>query len=260
MQATSPDMPRPKGMEAVLLEIDQRPFLNLVAAVAGEVSPSCDITHVRDLMRKAIRCACLLDLFAETRSPEYLGEFVRQRTQFYRMMPSYTHDTLQKLEYDGRQFFEHEQTLRQRIRDHDEFSWSDIEAYMMGKSSDNVFYGKILEFMAPSWTPGHSEALRTQTILFDIGKDIQDYPDDVKGSFPNTLSMALTTHMKPKDIPSSLPEALRAAQETGATEQIVAFASRFYKEIPTEVLFTSPTLREALVQRFESVRRGLQSF
>ncbi len=256
----SPDIHHPKGMENILLEIDQRPFLAMVTAVVGEVSPKCDVTFTRDVMRKAIRCACLLDLFSETKSPEYLTEFVKQRTQFYTMIPVYTHDELESVEYEVKQFFKYEQILHDRIQQGYKFSWTDIEKYIMGKSSDNIFYGRVLELLTLDWTPKHSTALRTQTILFDIGKDIMDYEEDAIEDLPNILYMALTTSLKSKDIPRQLRDAVRIASKTGIAGQIIDFAARFKNEISTEILSASPTLQEAVVQRFEAIRRGLHPF
>lgn len=256
----TPDINRPRSMESVLLEIDQRPFLNTVAAIVGEVSPSCDVVFIRDVMRKALRCACLLDLFAETRSPEYLTEFVKQRTHFYRMVPARHHVALEKEEYKAKQFFEYESALIHRIKFNDVFSWADIHAYVMGKSSDNLFYGKLIELMASGWTPQHTNGLRIQTILYDIGKDLIDYPYDVTHYLPNFLYFALTTRCPPKDIPRGLSDALQMAQEVDIAHDMVTFAALYREQVSPQVLGTSPLLNTQLENGFEVIKRGLRPF
>ena len=176
-------------IDEVLAEIDQKPFIQTLATIVSEVSPLADLAQIHQLIQQAVRCACLLDLYAETGDAIYAGEMEKQRTALYGQIPDKFHPKLEKIEEEGKGFFDEERTLMQRIKSGDTFSEDDIRDYLLGKSRDNVFYGKMLEFLVPGWHL--TDELRIQTMLFDMGDDLIDYEDDVENGLPNILSMCL---------------------------------------------------------------------
>lgn len=187
--------PEPKGtnivIDKVLVEIDQRPFIQTLTTIVGEVSPRSGIQKIHPLIKRAVRCACLLDLYAESGNPIYAAELEKQRSVFYKEVPKNFHSELEKVEGDVKRFFDDEKTLIKRIRAGDKFLEDDIRTYLMGKSGDNLFYGRLLELLVPEWNL--TEELQIQTMLFDIGKDLLDYEEDVENGLPNILGMCLSS-------------------------------------------------------------------
>ena len=187
--------PEPKrtivAIKEVLDEIDQKPFIQTLTAAVSEVSPDANLVRIRSVLTLAVRCACLLDLYAETDNPIYLTESEKQRTDFYQQIPEAFHAQLERTEREVKGFFDDEQTLMQRIKSGDKFSEDDIKNYLLGKSGDNLFYGRVLELLVPEWNL--TRELQIQTMLFDIGKDLVDYQEDAARGLPNILGMCLSS-------------------------------------------------------------------
>ena len=258
-RSMSSETPKPSQLiEARLAQIDRRPFLGFVMTTAREVSPHADLFLTQNLLQLAIRCACLLDDFSETDNTAFLKEFHKQKEYFYTLTPAHFHDELREVENDVKQFFEEERSLALRIRGGDQFSWRDIQKYILGKSGDNLFYGKILELTTPGWTADHTEGLRLQTILFDIEKDIQDYSDDVPKGLPNVLYMGLTTTVKPENIPHDNPNAVSLATQVGLDRRLLYFAQMYRKKLADSVRITTPTLHDAIDKRYCEIQAALQ--
>ena len=234
--------PEPKrtsiATEKVLTEIDQRPFIQTLATIVFEVSPDCDTQNIRLLIKHSVRCACLLDFYAETGDLVYQTEFNRQRTRFYQAIPEGFHSQLEIIEEDVKGFFDDEQTLMQRIKSGDKFSEDDIRNYLLGKSGDNIFYGKLLELLVPEWNL--TDELRIQTMLFDIGKDLVDYEDDVKNGLPNILLMCLQSGIDRSKI-------LHLATELKD------------KALSSSNINASPTLKSAIEQNYIQITERLSS-
>lgn len=251
----SPEKRPEVDLSEVLTEIDNRSFINFVFEVASEVSPGFGKEEA-DAILIAVRCACLLDLHAETDNPEYLEEFDKQRVVFYGLISEDRHEKLISLELEVVRFFENERVLMGRIRKGESFSEEDIRKHLLGKSSDNLFYGQVLEILVPRWNL--TRQLRAQTILFDIGKDIEDYSEDVEGGLPNVLYMALSADLEHGQMPRESDQALLVARKTGASEMLLRIASEFRdKALESEGIKTSPTLRRAVVDRFEELSQLL---
>jgi hypothetical protein len=185
--------PEPKRknivMDEVLEEIDQRQFIQTLTTIVSEVSPNINLTQIHSVLRRAVRCACLLDLYAETANPVYAEELEKQRTMFYEEVPEDFRSELERVEKSVKSFFDYEKALISRIKSGDKFSENDIKTYLAGKSGDNLFYGRLLELLVPEWKL--TRELQIQTILFDIGKDLTDYKEDVINGLPNILIMCL---------------------------------------------------------------------
>ncbi|KKR63001.1 hypothetical protein A2210_01885 [Candidatus Woesebacteria bacterium RIFOXYA1_FULL_40_18] len=180
-------------IDKVLAEIDQRPFIQTLTTIVSEVSPSTNLARVNSVLKYAVRCACLLDLYAETANPVYAEELQKQRSMFYEEVPEGFHSELEKVEDSVKSFFDYEKTLISRIKSGDKFSENDIKTYLAGKSGDNLFYGRLLELLVPEWKL--TRELQIQTILFDIGKDLADYREDVVNGLPNVLVMCLSSRI-----------------------------------------------------------------
>lgn len=189
--------PEPKKtsrkIDKILDEIDQRPFIRTLTTIVSEVSPNTDLTQIHSVLTRAVRCACLLDLYAETSDPVYAVELEKQRSKFYEEIPEDFHFELEKVEDNVKSFFNDEKILIERTRAGDKFSEDDIRTYLIGKSGDNLFYGRLLELLVPEWNL--TKELQIQTMLFDIGKDLVDYEEDVANDLPNILVMCLSSDM-----------------------------------------------------------------
>lgn len=226
------------AIEKVLAEIDQRPFIQTLVTIVAEISPGSDPQSVYSLLKQAVRCACLLDLYAETGDLIYQTEFNKQRTRFYQAVPKSFHPELEKVEEDVKGFFDDEQVLIQRIKLGDKFSETDIRNYLLGKSGDNIFYGRLLELQVPEWNL--TEELCMQTMLFDIGKDLVDYEEDVKNGLPNILSMCLQSGIDGSKI-LQLSTELRD------------------KALSSSNIDASPTLKSAIEQNYTQITERLNT-
>ncbi len=224
-------------IEEVLAEIDQRPFIQTLATIVSEVSSWSDTQNIHSLIKQAVRCACLLDLYAETGNSVYQTEFNRQRNRFYQAVPKDFHSQLEKIEEDVNGFFDDERILMQRIKSGDKFSEDDIRNYLLGKSGDNLFYGKLLELLVPEWNL--TDELRIQTMLFDMGKDLLDYADDVKSGLPNILSMCLSSGIDKRAI-------LQLATELKG------------EALTSPNINISPTLKEAIKRNYSLIIQRLE--
>lgn len=221
----------------IVTEIDQRPFIQTLTSIVSEVSPRSDTQKIHSLIKRAIRCACLLDLYAETDDPIYKAELEKQRSKFYEEVPEGFHLELKKVEDDVKRFFDNEQILIERISAGDKFSNDDIRNYLMGKSGDNLFYGRLLELLVPEWNL--TNELRIQTMLFDIGKDLVDYGEDVTNGLPNILGMCLSSGIDKSKI-------IQLAREL----KDEAFASQNIR--------VSPTLIRAIEQNYSLIKERLE--
>ena len=127
-----------------------------------------------------------------------------------------------------------------RIKSGDKFSEDDIKNYLLGKSGDNLFYGKLLELLAPGWKL--TDELRIQTMLFDIGKDLLDYEDDTRNGLPNILLMYLHSGI---GIGIDRNRILHLATELRD------------KALSSSYIDTSPTLKSAIEQNYTQIAERL---
>lgn len=218
----NPEPKRNIAIDEVLVEIDQRPFIQTLTTIVSEVSPNANLTQIHSVLTRAVRCACLLDLYAETANPVYAAELEKQRSKFYEEVPKDFHSELEKVEGDVKRFFDDEKTLIERIKARSIFSENDIRKYLTGKSSDNLFYGRLLELLVPEWNL--TRELQIQTMLFDIGKDLVDYEEDIANGLPNTLEMCLSSGIDKSRIiqlAQELKDEALASQNIGASPTLV---------------------------------------
>jgi len=248
----SPENDLKVDLAEVLAEIDSRPFIKFVSTVITEVSSSGEVEKAKEAIKLAVRCACLLDSHAETDNQAYFEEFKRQRKDFYGLIPDQHQQKLRVLEGEVMQFFEEECLIMDRVRSRDRFSEENIREYLLGKSSDNLFYGEVLEIFVPEWDL--TEELRIQTILFDIGKDIKDYEEDIRDELPNVIYMALSSGVDKDTIPRDGTAAIELAIRTGASNRLLGLASDFKdRALESERIKTSPTLEKAINDRFKEI-------
>lgn len=227
---------KPKGgnisIDEVLTEIDQRSFIQTLNVIVSEISPGIDTQYIATVTRRAIRCACLLDLYTETSDNVYLIELKKQRSRFYKEVPKKFHSKLYKVENNVINFFNNERTLTKRIVASDKFSEDDIKKYLLGKSSDNLFYGKLLELLVPEWNL--TRELQIQTMLFDMGKDLVDYEEDVTNGLPNILIMCINSKINKNKI-SQLAQELKnealASKNINVSPSLVKAIKSNYKLI-----------------------------
>ena len=215
------------GIQEILIKIDSKPFIQFVSDVVREISTQEIAEQAYKAIRLAVRCACLLDLHAETQEAFYIEDeegFNKQREAFYELIPPEYHQELQEIEAEVSQFFCYEQDLINRIKKGDKFSTADITTYLEGKSGDNLFYGRVLEILVPEWDL--TNELQLQTILFDLGKDLEDYDEDIRNDLPNVLYMYLSGKISREEIPLDSENAIQLAQELGVSAEIISHASR----------------------------------
>ncbi len=225
-------------IKEILAEIDQRPIIPTLVSIISEISPQTDSQKIHTLIKLSIRCACLFDLLAETGNSIYQSEIEKQRTEFYQHVPEEFHPELKVLERSVVKYFDDEKIPMSRIEAGDKFTIDDVKKYLSGKSGDNLFYGRLFELMIPEWN--HTRELHFQTMLFDMGKDLIDYEDDVKRGLPNTLSMCLSS-----GIPGN--EILDLA--TGLRDQA----------IDSGKLNSSPTFRKTTERNYSLIVERLQA-
>jgi len=224
-------------IDEILAEIDQRPFIQTLTAIVSEVSPNAKLTQVHSVLTLAVRCACLLDLCAETANSIYIEELNKQRFKFYKEVPKDFHSELEKVENDVKKFFNDEKILMKKIKSGDKFSEDDIRTYLKGKSGDNLFYGKLLELLLPEWHL--TKELQIQTMLFDIGKDLVDYEEDIANGLPNILIMYLNSGIDKNKI-------IQLAQEL-RTEALTS-----------QNITVSPTLVKAIEYNYDLITKRLR--
>lgn len=242
----------------ILSQIDEKPFIQLVYTTVSEVSSEAQAKDVLKLIKSSVRCACLLDLYAETGNPVFIKEFEAQREMFYSLIPRHFHADIQALEAEVKDFFQYELQLRMKLRRSERFTDEEITRYLLGKSSDNVFYGRVLELMVPEWNL--TKELRIQTILFDIGKDIKDYEQDVHNGFPNVLNMFLTQKLETPEIPVDCVKAIELADRFGITNEILGLASHYRaKAVINSELVRAPSLQAAIDSNFVRIAEALKS-
>ncbi len=223
-------------IDEVLTEIDQRPFIQTLTTMVSEVSPNANHNQIHYVLTRAVRCACLLDLYAETANPVYATELKKQRSKFYEEVPKSFHSELEKIEDDVKRFFDDEKIIIEKIKIGSKFSENDVMKYLTGKSGDNLFYGRLLELLVPEWNL--TRELQIQTMLFDIGKDIVDYEEDVANGLPNILIMCSISNMDRDRI-------LQLAQELGK------------EALVSQNIGTSPTLRKAIEHNYKLITERL---
>lgn len=246
------------NIKEVLSEIDSKPFIKSVSDMVYEVSLGDDVKRAKahELMTMAVRCACLLDLYHETGDPVYLEEVEKQRSELYQTVPKNYHRVLMAEEESVRKFFEYEKSLRRRIQAGDRFTEDDIRQYLDGKSGDTLFYGRLLKIFVPEWDL--TDELRIQTILFDIGKDIADYEDDMAEGLPNVLYMFLSESVRKEEIPNDLERAVSLANELGITNNLLELAAGLKdKALASKNLDSSPTLKKAIIDRYNQIEQLL---
>ena len=222
------------------------------------VTSNAKAKEVLELIKTSVRCACLLDLHTETEDPVFLGEFEVQRKKFYNLIPEQFHAELQTLEGEVKDFFQYELQLRMKLGRGEKFTSEEIERYLLGKSSDNAFYGRMLELTVPEWDL--TNELRIQTILFDMGKDIEDYEQDVRGGFPNILNMFLTQKLASSKVPANPVEAIKLASRFGISNEILGLATGYRTQaVSNPELAQAPSLQDAINRNFTRIEEALKS-
>lgn len=240
------------GIQETLSEIDSKPFIKFVSDVTREISSDKSAQIAYHATNLAVRCACLLDLYAETDDGVYIWEFRRQKAEFYRLIPEEYHEELEALEKRLAGFFDYERVLINRIQEGYRFSGEDVITYLEGKSGDNIFYGRILEIIVPEWNL--TRELQIQTMLFDIGKDLEDYEDDIRNGLPNVLYMFLSGRVNRNKIHHEIEGAITLANELGISNGIIELASGLREEaLASENIDRSPTLKGAILDRYNHI-------
>lgn len=251
-------MPTKEEVSHILSQIDDRPFIQLVYASVLEVSSVSIAKDILEPIKTSVRCACLLDLYAETEDPIFLREFETQKKKFYSLIPEQFHTNLQSLEEEVKGFFQYELQLRMKLRRGEKFTNEEITRYLLGKSSDNSFFGRVLEILVPEWNL--TNELRIQTILFDIGKDIEDYEQDFRECLPNVLNMFLTQKLETSEIPMNSDDAIILADRLGITDEILGLASRYRTQAAVNPeLVRAPSLQTAIDRNFTRIEESLKS-
>ncbi|OGZ39519.1 MAG: hypothetical protein A3B04_03825 [Candidatus Portnoybacteria bacterium RIFCSPLOWO2_02_FULL_39_11] len=242
----------------ILSQIDERPFIQLMYASVSEVSSDSKVKDILEPIKTSVRCACLMDLYAETENAVFLREFEAQRRKFYSLVPKQVHTELQTLEAEVKDFFQYELQLRMKLRRSEKFTSEEITRYLLGKSSDNVFYGRLLELIVPEWNL--TNELRIQTILFDIGKDIEDYEQDAHSGFPNILNMFLTQKLEASKVPTNPVEAIELASRFGISNEILGLATGYRTQaVANPELAKAPSLQAAINRNFTRIEEALKS-
>ncbi len=246
------------GIQETLFEIDSKPFIKFVSDVIKEIFSDESAQIAYHATNLAVRCACLLDLYAETDDGVYIWEFRRQKAAFYRLIPEEYHEELEALEKRLAGFFDYERVLISRIQEGYRFSGEDVMIYLEGKSGDNIYYGRFLEIIVPKWNL--TRELQIQTMLFDMGKDIEDYEDDIRDGLPNVLYMCLSDRVDKSKIPLEKERAITLANELGVSARIIELALRLKEEaLASEDLDSSPILKRAILDRYNRIENLLST-
>lgn len=249
------------NIKQVLVKIDSQHFAKYVSQMIYEVSSGNETkrTKAHELMRLAVRYFLLLDLYYETDDPIYLKEAEKQRSELYQLIHQKHHRDLISIERKAIQYFDFEKKLQSRIQANDSFTEEDIRRYLDGKSGDALFYGRLLGTIIPAWNL--TDELRIQTILFDIGKDITDYEDDIKHGLPNVLSLFLSGSLEKNKIPKDMRGAIRLLNELTVSSRVLKLAARLKeKALASKDLDRSPTLREIIIYHYSRIEQLLESF
>lgn len=245
-------------VEEVISETDSMDFPKYVSKMVYEVSSGDDTkrTKAYELMQLALRCAFLVDLYAEKDNSMYLEGAEGQLAEIYSRIPEEAKIDLISIVSEARKYFDYEKELQRRIQENKIFAREDRRRYLYGKSGDALVYGRLLEAVTPAWNL--TDELRIQMILYDIGKDIKDYEDDIKGGFPNILYLYFSGRLERMKIPKNLRDALRLANELGISRRILQQAAELKEEaLKSKYLYRSPTLRKTIIDHYERIEQLL---
>jgi len=248
------------NIKQVLLKIDNQHFAKYVSQMIYEISLGDETkrTQAYEIMKLALRWALLLDLFYETNKPIFYEESEKQLSELFKLLPQNHHRDLIYTEKNARKYFDFEKELRIRIHANDRFSKKDIRQYLFGKSGDALFYGRLLKALTPSWNL--TNELRIQTILFDIGKDITDYDDDVKHGFPNVLYLFFSGTVERDKIPQDTKGAIRLANEMRVSSVVLKLATKLKENaLKSKNLYRSPTLQETIIDHYSRIEQFFAS-
>lgn len=194
----------------------------------------CELQRIYNLVQFAVRWIVALDFFHETGEKEYEVIAKEELSGIYSSL-----STEQVFDFKVFQesivapYFEYEKQVRVRILASDTFTFSEIEEFILRRSSDSLLYAKLAGYFYP--LPDEViYILHVRQLLEDIVDFIQDYEEDLIELQPNIFFMYLLNCGIPmrewsEDVDGAM-EAISAKHDDGWLVHLIKFAKSHYEK------------------------------
>lgn len=176
------------------------------------------VNEAESLLKIALRVAFFYDFYAETKDRDFLDEANRYKTLLYSQVSAQDKKDLQKIESQIRKLFEYEKQIGKKIKIGIALSDGEIKKHWQMKSSDALFYGRIINIFAIGKNLMPHVYVYTQ--ILDMLLDIREYKQDLKKQELNMLYMRLSQVIPNNRIPVSKLEAIEFAKNVGISNDI----------------------------------------
>lgn len=230
----------PQLVESAYKKIDQRIGNFSIPTIQQTVELS---VHDKNLTvdvvrtcRAALYAMYFLDFHAETdlrsaaseeerevKKQIYLTEARKQFGICYKGVPEQDRFDLARIQHRVVRFFGHERDVWKRIQREELVPTKDIMRVWGLKSSDALFYGRIIQSMTGR---DFSRVLYANMRLLDIRGDLMEMSDDVVKNSPNMVVAMLANKIGFTKIPKTDSEILEVINSQGVNEDIESMLRR----------------------------------
>lgn len=205
-----------------------------------------------DLIRLADRYACLLDFYYETNNSCFYKEAKKQKKALYSTLDKKIKADLNRIEKRILPYFDYEKEIKEKLRKGESFSDKEIKKYILSKSSDAYYSGRLLEMFVPNST-NLVKVFHYRLALSDIYGDLRDFEEDLKHNMPNLLYLHL--HNKNHNVPSSRINALIISRNDSVERKIIKFADDLLDKTKRADLTKYPRLEKSIRKIYQKIVR-----
>jgi len=191
-----------------------------------------------DGLRTALRAANLFDFYYETDESSYKIEGWKQIGVLFHDFGPKDRAELEKLGNEIIRFFGYEKELWNRVNQGEKVSDAKIRRFLLERSSDALFYARILQVFVPQENLG--PALHANMQMLDMTTDIREWEIDLKNGNPNMLFMFLSQENEVEAIKKlSTKEAVDLAKSQNVDKKFIAIADEL---MTTFIDFDMPSI------------------
>lgn len=190
----------------------QKYLLHLMKIVKVAAKPE-QIAQAEFLLINSLRAAFFYDFNAETEDKDYLIEAEKYKKIVYDNVDEKTRGELKKIEEEILQLFPYEKEIWKKVKSGEKISDDEIREFWRRKSSDSLFYSRIINIFSAG--KDVASPIYTYTQILDMLLDVREYEQDFQKNNPNMIYMKLSQVININKIPNQKTEAISISKEMG---------------------------------------------
>ncbi len=208
------------------------------------------------MIRTALRGANFLDLYYETQDDDYLYEAIKYKNILYANVNQNDKRELEHIEKKIINFFDYEKQIWNKAKSEEVILDKEIERFMRMKSSDAIFYARIIKIFTKD--RDFTLPLYTNMQLLDIMSDIQEYNKDFEKNSPNLLYIKLSQKVPRKQIPAKKEYAINLARKFNISANIMKIADGIIKDLKDFDFSGYKFIKDSIYKKYNTIKKELE--